>query len=104
MGGANLLPQTALLATLAALSIGVLFAFIRATLGPTAFDRALAVNTVGTIAVLLIAVHGFWAGRPEFLDIALLYALINFIGTIAVLKFFRFGTLGDHPPKNKEDA
>jgi multicomponent Na+:H+ antiporter subunit F len=38
----------------------------------------------------------FFDGRPEFLDIALLYALINFIGTIAILKFFRFGTLGDH--------
>jgi len=104
MGSAKLEPQTALIVTLAALAIGVFFAFIRATLGPTAFDRVLAVNTIGTIAVLVISVHGFWAGRPEFLDIALLYALINFIGTIAVLKFFRFGTLGDHPPRHKEDA
>ena len=87
-----------LTATLIALGIATLLAVIRATRGPTAFDRVLAVNSIGTIAVLLISVHGFWAGRPEFLDIALLYALLNFIGTIAVLKFFRFGTLGDHIP------
>ncbi len=85
-------------ATLIALGVATLLAVIRATRGPTAFDRVLAINSIGTIAVLLISVHGFWAGRPEFLDIAVLYALLNFIGTIAVLKFFRFGTLGDHMP------
>lgn len=85
-------------ATLIVLGIGTLLAVLRATRGPTSFDRVLAVNSIGTLAVLVICVHGFWAGRPEFLDIALLYALLNFIGTIAVLKFFRFGTLGDHIP------
>jgi len=69
-------------------------ALARAFLGPTVYDRILAVNTIGTKTVLLIAVVGFLTGRPDFLDIALLYALINFIGTIAVLKFFRFGDLG----------
>jgi multicomponent Na+:H+ antiporter subunit F len=82
--------------TLFALGVAAAMAIARATIGPTSFDRVLAVNTVGSIAVLLIAVYGFFDGRPEFLDIALLYALINFIGTIAILKFFRFGTLGDH--------
>ena len=51
-------------------------------------------NTFGTATVLFIAVLGFVVGRPDFLDIALLYALINFIGTLAVLKFFRHGDLG----------
>ncbi len=60
----------------------------RALAGPTSFDRLLAANTFGTKTVLLIAVAGFVAGRPEFLDIALVYALINFLGTVAVLKFF----------------
>ena len=69
-------------------------ALARAFLGPTVYDRILAVNTFGTKTVLLIAVLGFLTGRPEFLDIALVYALINFIGTIAVLKFFRLGDLG----------
>lgn len=78
----------ALLATLA-------LALIRAALGPTVFDRAQAANTVGTVAMLLLAVLGFLNGRPEFLDLALVYGLLNIIGTIAVLKYFRHGDLGD---------
>ena len=80
-------------ATLAVLATMGL-ALARALLGPTVYDRVLAVNMFGTKTVLLIAVLGFLSGRPEFLDIALVYALINFIGTIAVLKFFKFGDLG----------
>ena len=95
--------EGALAITLIALGVAATLAIIRATLGPTSFDRVLAVNSVGSIAVLLIAVYGFFDGRPEFLDIAMLYALINFIGTIAILKYFRFGTLGDHPHGSKED-
>ncbi|NNF14615.1 MAG: pH regulation protein F [Gemmatimonadetes bacterium] len=79
-------------------TIGILvsmtIALIRALLGPTVYDRVMAVNIFGTKTVLLIAVLGFLTGRPEFLDLALVYALINFIGTIAVLKFFEFGDLG----------
>ncbi len=66
----------------------------RALLGPTAFDRVLALNNLGTKTVVLIAVLGFLSGRPDFLDLALAYALINFIGTVAVLKYFEFGDLG----------
>ena len=68
---------------------------IRLIKGPTLYDRVLAVNSFGTHTVLLIGVVGFWNGRPDFLDIALLYALINFVGTIAILKFFRYRTIGD---------
>jgi multicomponent Na+:H+ antiporter subunit F len=82
----------------AAAAIGVVvtmtLALIRAYVGPTLYDRILAVNAFGTKTVLMIAVLGFLKGRPDFLDIALAYALINFIGTIAVLKFFRYGDLG----------
>ena len=74
--------------------IGMTLAMIRALLGPTLYDRVLALNIFGTKTVLLIAVLGFLAGRPEFLDLALVYALINFIGTIAVLKYFEVGDLG----------
>ena len=62
----------------------------RVYLGPTLYDRVIAVNSIGTLAVLIIGVVGFLTKRPDFLDIALLYALINFSGTIAVLKFFRY--------------
>jgi multicomponent Na+:H+ antiporter subunit F len=66
----------------------------RALLGPTAFDRLLAANFIGTLAVMLLALFGFLTGRPEFLDIGITYALLNMIGTLAVLKFFRYGDLG----------
>ena len=67
---------------------------VRAFIGPTFTDRILAVNCVGTATVLFVALLGFLTDRPEFLDIALLYALINFVGTLAILKFFNFGNLG----------
>ncbi len=68
--------------------IGIIFCLIRVVLGPTAFDRLLAVNAIGSMVILGITLHGFLLGRPEFIDIAILYALINFIGTIAILKLF----------------
>ena len=77
-----------------AILVAMLLALGRALLGPTLYDRILAVNTFGTITVLFIAIFGFLTERPEFLDIALVYALINFITTIAVLKFFEYGDLG----------
>ena len=82
------------MAAAVAVLITMFMAILRALLGPTVFDRILAVNMFGTKTVLLIAVLGFITGRPDFLDIALVYALINFVGTIAVLKFLKFGDLG----------
>jgi multicomponent Na+:H+ antiporter subunit F len=74
----------------AAVLIAILLFLMRALLGPTAFDRILAVNAIGTKTVVFVALLGFMAGRPDFLDIALLYALINFIATLAVLKFVEY--------------
>ncbi|MEJ2204884.1 MAG: monovalent cation/H+ antiporter complex subunit F [Gemmatimonadota bacterium] len=74
--------------------VSMILAMIRALLGPTVYDRVLAVNTFGTKTVLLLAVIGFLTGRPDWVDLSLVYALINFIGTIAVLKFFEYGDLG----------
>ena len=82
----------ATLAVLVALGLAV----ARALRGPTVFDRVLAGNAVGTGAIMLLALIGFLTGRPEFLDIGILYALLNIIGTLAVLKFFRYGDLS-HP-------
>ena len=77
--------------------IGILvtmtLALVRAILGPTVFDRILALNMFGTKTVLLIAVAGFIAGRPDFVVLALVYALVNFAGTIAVLRVSRYGNL-----------
>jgi len=68
-------------------------ALLRAIRGPSVFDRVLAGNAVGVLSILLLAVTGFLTGRPAFLDIALTYGLLNLIGTLAVLKFFRHGDL-----------
>ena len=78
----------------AAILVTMALALARAFRGPTVFDRILAVNMFGTKTVLMIAVLGFLMGRTEFLDIALVYALINFVATIAVLKVFKHGDLG----------
>jgi len=78
----------------AGILVTMCLALVRALLGPTVYDRVLAVNTFGTKTVVLLAVIGFLTERPDWVDLSLVYALINFIGTIAVLKFFEFGDLG----------
>jgi multicomponent Na+:H+ antiporter subunit F len=81
-----------------AAAIGLLVALglclVRIIKGPSVFDRVIAGNSLGTLSVLLLAVMGYVFGRPEFIDLAITYALLNVIGTIAVLKFFRYGDLG----------
>jgi len=81
-----------------AILVAMLLVLVRALKGPTVFDRILAVNSFGTLTVLLISVYGFLTDRPDFLDIALVYALINFISIIAVSKFVRFGDLAQALP------
>ena len=75
----------------AAILITMGLALARALLGPTVCDRILAVNMFGTKTVLLIAVLAFMSGRTDIIDIALIYALINFIGVVAVLKLVEQG-------------
>jgi multicomponent Na+:H+ antiporter subunit F len=80
-----------LVAAAVAILATMVLAITRALLGPTVYDRILAVNMFGTKTVLIIAVIAFEGGRMDLLDIALVYALINFIGVVAVLKFFEYG-------------
>lgn len=84
----------AMIAVLVALAL----ATFRALAGPNVFDRVLAANFIGTLAVLFLAVLGFLNERPQFLDVGLVYAFLNIIGTYAVLKFFRYGALGGEAP------
>ena len=83
---------------IAAVTVAVLvtmaLAIFRSIKGPTVYDRILAVNAFGTLTVVLISVYGFLNGRPDFLDLALVYALINFIGTTAVSKYVEFSHMG----------
>lgn len=69
-------------------------ALARALMGPDVFNRIMAVNVFGTLCVMLIAIYGFVDQRPEFMDLAMVYALINFIGTIAVTKYVTFSDMG----------
>ncbi len=82
----------ALVVTSIAILVTMILALIRAMLGPTVFDRVLALNMFGTKTVLLICVVGFLTGRTDFLDLALLYSLMNFIGMVALLRFSEYGS------------
>ncbi|MFN3607868.1 MAG: monovalent cation/H+ antiporter complex subunit F [Hyphomonas sp.] len=77
-------------AALIAVLIGMVLLLVRVLIGPTLYDRILAVNVIGTKTVLVIGLLGYVMGRPDFLDIAMIYTLINFVTTIAILKFFRY--------------
>lgn len=78
----------------AAVTVAILvvmgLALARAIKAPTVYDRILGVNMFGTKTVLFIAIVGYLMGRPDFLDIAIVYALINFIGMVAVLRYFEY--------------
>ena len=82
-----------------AIVVAMLLTIVRALLGPTVFDRVLAGNSIGTLAILLLATVGFLTGRPEWLDIGITYGLLNLIGTLAILKYIRCGDLGRSPEK-----
>ena len=76
-------------------AICIVMLTVRAAKGPTAFDRSLAVNCIGTVIILGISLHGFALGRPEFVDISNLYAVLNFLGTLAILRFYRNSDVSD---------
>lgn len=83
-----------LVAASLAILVTMMLAMSRALLGPTIYDRILAVNMFGTKTVLLIAVISAIAERGDYLDVALVYAMINFIAIMAVMKYFEYGSLG----------
>ena len=85
-----------------AILVTMVLAVIRAVMGPSVYDRVLAVNMFGTKTVLLFSAIAFLYGRPDFLDLALAYALINFIGVLAVLEFFRKRARDLSNDENKE--
>jgi multicomponent Na+:H+ antiporter subunit F len=74
------------IAVSAVILVAIAIGLVRAFRGPTLYDRVMAANMIGTLTVLMVSVLGFMTGRPEFLDIALVYVLISFVSTIAVLR------------------
>ena len=83
-----------------AILIVMCVALARAVLGPTLYDRILAVNMFGTKTVLLLSVMSVVTGRGDMVDIAFIYALINFVGVVAVLRFFGFTYTTGQEPQN----
>ena len=82
-------------AAVAAIIVTMALALVRAARGPTVFDRILGINMFGTKTVLLIAVLSFVTRRTDFLDLALVYALLNFVGVIALLRLFKYRRFGE---------
>ena len=72
------------------LGIVIIICILRAIKGPTPFDRILSISSIGTVISLCIILHGFAYGRPDFIDISLMYILLNFLGTLSILKFYKF--------------
>jgi len=91
-----------LIAATIAILVVMIMAIARAVVGPTLYDRILAVNMFGTKTVLLISLLGFVMGRPEFLDIAIVYALINFVIVIGVLRHSDNAIFKTRQPVEKE--
>lgn len=91
------------LVAIAACVVTMSMLLIRAGRGPTVFDRIVAVNSFGTVTVLLIAIFSFMSGRPDFVDLALVYALINFIGVIAVLRFSKYDFFEEADLESEEE-
>ena len=91
-----------LIAATIAILVVMALTIMRGCMGPTLYDRILAVNMFGTKTVLLISLLGFVMGRPEFLDIAIVYALINFISVIGVLRFSE--SFGFKPPHQEKES
>ena len=87
----------------AAILISMALILFRALKGPPGFNRIVAVNSFGTKTVLLIAALGYLTGRPDFLDIAIVYALMNYIATVAVLHFSQAGSLSGAETRELEE-
>ncbi|MGB3457823.1 MAG: monovalent cation/H+ antiporter complex subunit F [Halobacteriota archaeon] len=82
---------TIFMATALLIVVTIILALYRATLGPEVYNRVAAVNVIGTKTIVLLVIIGYIFERPLFFDISLLYALLNFIGTLAFAKYLERG-------------
>ncbi|MFQ6071393.1 MAG: monovalent cation/H+ antiporter complex subunit F [Methanosarcinales archaeon] len=73
--------------------ITTLLCLYRGVYGPEMYNRLVAINTIGTKTIVILVLIGFIYERPFFFDIALVYALLNFIGTLAISKYVETGRL-----------
>jgi multicomponent Na+:H+ antiporter subunit F len=79
--------DTVLVGAAAAFVVFAVVFLYRAVRGPTMQDRVIAVNAIGTNTVVVLALLAAAFDQPGYLDIALVYALLNFLMSIAISKF-----------------
>lgn len=79
--------ETILLGAAAVIVIFAIGLLYRVAEGPTMEDRVIAINAVGTNTVVVLALLAAGLDQPGFLDIAIVYALLNFLASIAISKF-----------------
>ena len=84
----------ALIVACISLLILILVCLFRVIFGPTIFDKVLSASTIGTASIFLILIHSYNTGRPDFIDLSFVYALLNLVGSVAILKFLKLGDLG----------
>lgn len=70
---------------------GIFLCFLRMFKGPTAPDRAVALDTVATVTTALLVLLGFYFKRYIYLDVSLVYAVLTFIGSVAIARFLEKG-------------
>ncbi|MCG3157198.1 MAG: Na(+)/H(+) antiporter subunit F [bacterium] len=77
------LQSVTLLLIMPALGLAIVLAFIRLLAGPSLPDRVVALDLITTIGIGIIAAYGVGAEQPVYLDVAIVVALLSFVGTIA---------------------
>jgi multicomponent Na+:H+ antiporter subunit F len=87
------LEEIALIVTAIILMTATFMCLYRAYVGPTAADRIVSINVIGTKTVVIIALVSLVFHQEFFLDVAMVYALISFIATIGVAKYLETGAL-----------
>jgi len=68
--------------------VSVIISLVRLLKGPTAYDRMIAIDSIASLVMILIVLVSFISDNMMLIDIAILYAILNFTGTLAVSKYF----------------
>lgn len=71
----------------------IVISIYRALKGPTVSDRIIAINLITTLVIAIIVLLAFYFDQPSFIDVAILYAMIGFLTTVAVVKYLEKGSL-----------
>lgn len=87
MGMESILLKGATEAVLILLTLAILFAFIRLVIGPDPADRIVALDLISVLIVAYLGAVSIYTGEKSFLDVAIAYALIAFLGTVALARF-----------------